>query len=950
MPTQPLVELQISASAFLNAQLLGLQAQKLAFPPPIKIGDLQLVVDHVEFGSNRLDHSVLTEEFIYHKDFLAPNGILVDRVKGRKVLIVQPLTVFVADLADILAHPNEPPSRLVPIQATIFVRLSYFVDGFGKDQFQSSFDHLEIAPLPPLPPGIDGDALKQQFQAFAAKLIPSTTISLGLAGKASIINTGISVDTDLTRIALRLEVGTGIEADPAIWQSFFQGNVPDHLQEAGFAIFNAASILEEKFAIEISQGIASSHDERFELVSGVSSTYSNPGGVPKLHATFSGNVNTPICTVWADIFVDAEISLASPTSLVLSVDLSRSLSTSACVVTVAILGAAIGLVANVVVPLGALIIDPILGSMIGIAAFVYFSGTQGFGNLPVPDCKQQSESHLDCIQGIPVINTPFGKLNVNTLTAFDDGISLQGQLLAIPVGAPQLKIDLDTPFHYLPTIITCADVDSREVDEFRKNPKAHVRLRAGVTITAESLAPIYLLDAHVVNDPLGVFADPLNIQGSQAPITIALDVGYPGDAYFDNPYPCDILISTTGGERLVSIPAPPPLTQQEIDRLAGQLESEVGSCIHLIGDWFHNIKFHPDWIVDPGPGDRVVDHFYEFEINGLRAGEMATVFDKVDRVLVRGLATAGQTLRMSAVVAPAAANEIGVIRGAGVRSEGGGIGQALETVVTALGLEEEPAKRGIGVIEQLIVRTATIILPGICQRLAVAYSEGVPCALAVLSDRLMAFDLSNPSVPVTRFSVPISGLRGVLAHEASLVAFGEDGFFLVDSSGVRPATCDCSGKTAVYGAAFGTGVLYSLTDNGLELFSPRFARLLTIPIEASGALARAGHRLVTANEKGLVVFSIASPRRPERMEGFRMSGIQDLVKPPDGFGQTLLAVAESGPSKLFDFSRGDDPKPVADYPQLPWYVGSARLGNLFVKLDSGGSAIQVSFFGNSRLQ
>lgn len=221
MSTQPLVELQISAPAFLNAQLLGLQTRKLNFPGPIQIGEVQLVVDHVEFGTNRLDHSVPVDEFVYHVELLY--GKVSDRVNGRKVLIVQPITVYVADLADALSHPNQAPAQLIPIQATVYVRLLYGVDAFGQDQFQSAFDHLDVDPLPPLPPGIDGAALQQQFEAFAGKLVPGTSTTLGLAGKATgaesavnIINTGISVDSDLTRIALRQELGDGSPQDPAL--------------------------------------------------------------------------------------------------------------------------------------------------------------------------------------------------------------------------------------------------------------------------------------------------------------------------------------------------------------------------------------------------------------------------------------------------------------------------------------------------------------------------------------------------------------------------------------------------------------------------------------------------------------------------------------------------------------------------------------------------------------
>src|SRR5262249_61038194 len=109
------------------------------------------------------------------------------------------------------------------------------------------------------------------------------------------------------------------------------------------------------------------------------------------------------------------------------------------------------------------------------------------------------------------------------------------------------------------------EFSKQQLDDFKKTPRAHVSLSAGANISADSIVPIYLLDAHVINDPLNVFTQGLVILGNQAPLSLSLDVGYPGDAYFQNPYPLEILVSTTGGERLISIPPPPVLTQEEID-------------------------------------------------------------------------------------------------------------------------------------------------------------------------------------------------------------------------------------------------------------------------------------------------------------------------------------------------------------------------------------------------
>jgi hypothetical protein len=947
--SQPLVELQISASAFLNAQLLTVQMRKLSFPPPIAIGDHQIAIDHVEFGTNHLDHSQSTQAFISVRE----PGAGIERVPiiALEVQLAQPLTVFLADLADVIGHPNQPPAQLIPVTATIFVRLTYTVDGFNQDRLGFEFARVVLDPLPPLPPGIDGNALQQQFQNFAQSIVPNSSISLGLAGKITgggeavqIINLGVSTDNDLTFLALRVELGDGIEADPQLWQAFFQGNIANRLQQAGFALFLAGGVLENIFANQISAGLSGS--DQFELVSGVDCTYSVDGSAAKLQAKFSGNVDAPICTVWADITVDGRLLVNQPNTMTVDVNVGVQLSTSACQITAAFLGAALGLLANFVVPLSGLIVLPILGAMTGVAAVLIVASNQGGGGLPVPDCNQVSDTHLVCTRTVPLTKTPLGQLSFDSMSVFDDGVSLQGKLVAIPVGAPKLKIE-PGEFSYLPPIISCGEFSKQQLDDFKKNPKAHVSLSVGVNIEADSIVPIYLLDAHVINDPLGVFTNGLVILGNQAPLSLSVDVGYPGDTYFQNPYPCQILVSTTGGERLVSIPPPPVLTQDEINRLGSQLDEQIGNCFEQVNNWFDGGVFNPQWLVDPGPGDKVVDHYYDFVVNGLAAGQLVTVVGGAQQVLVNGVSFAGESLHVDALVAPGT-KEIGLLRNK-AGSSGGDVVGAFKSLAGAIEGAHKNAAHGVGVTEQLIVRTATIPLPAPCLRLIAAYSDGVPCVFAVLSDRILAFDLSVPSTPVARLTAPIPGLRGVTTNQAGLVAFGDGGFYSVDSRGGQPATCGCGGDSSVFGAVGAGNVIYAITDAGLELFSPRFSRLSTIQVEASGPLARAGNKLVAANDDGLAVFSIVHPKRPERKEGFKMSGVRDLVTPPGGAGKTLLAIANDGTSKLVDFSRGDDPKAVADYPQFPWYVGSARLGDLFLKLDPTTSMIQVSLFGKSQL-
>ena len=725
--------------------------------------------------------------------------------------------------------------------------------------------------------------------------------------------------------------------------------MPNHLQGAGYAIFLSSSVMEAIFEAQISAGLHGGSN-KFELVSGVGTQYANNGGTAMLSASFGGNVDTDLCTVWVDVSVQGSMAVTIPNALTVDVNLSFDPATTACTVAAGALGFVLGLLANFVVPLGALIVDPILGAIGGIAAVVYFSDHTDPGTLPVPDCTQPSSTHLVCTRKVPAVNTPLGKLDFQSIAALDDGVILQGGLLALPVGSPHFKVEPEPRLSNRPPVISCGEFSGDEVKNFEKNPQAFISVIGEVSINAESLAPVFLLDAHVVNDPLGVFADSLTVVGSQAPITLTIGTPFPSGAYLENPYPCQVLLSTTGGERLISFAAPPPLTQADVAGMVATLNAQLGRCFALVNDWFHDVIFVPQWLIDPGPGDRVVDHGYEVFINGLADGEVATLVDFANNVLVSGVATLGQSLRMTAVVSPAEVSEIGVVRGSAASGPSGGLGAVLESLTSAVGLDGKTARRGVGVSEQLIVRNAVISLPAPARQLAAAYLDGAPSVVAVLADRLLIFDLSDPGVPALRLALPMVGLRGVFTMRAGLVAFGDDGFFVVGSTAARPACCACAAVAPVYGATAGTDVIYAVTDGGLEVLSTRFTRLWAEPLQAGGPLARVADKLVLASAKGLEVFSVVHPKRPKRREGFALKGIRDLVKPFGGTGQHLLAVVEPEPSRLFDFATCDDPRVVAEYPQPPWFVGAARLGELFMKLDAAGLTIQVSSFGQKRLQ
>ena len=679
MTLQPLVELQIQTPVFLAAQLLNLQTQDLSFPAPFAEGGSLFVVDHVEFGQNTLLNTTPSQKLVYYNEALY--GLVSQEVNGFRPQISQPITVFVVSLDDVEAHPNGAPANPVGIGATMILGLDYFMAGGGVDVLSITVDRVDVAPLPPLPPGVDPNDVKNRFlsfvQSFGGQQLPLNLANSVAGSGTNIINTGMAVSADLQRIAFRQEIGGGIEGDPSIWQAFYSGDFDDRLQDSSsqdqpFGVFESAAVLENAAVLQISNGLYEQAADQaknpqpvyFQLVTGIGSSFSVNGGTPTITTSFSGNLNTPACSVWTDVTVVSGLSMNQPNTLTIDTNYSWNTDTTACTVLAGALGTALGIFADFIVPMGALIVEPFLFGVSGIAAVLVAKNVAAPPPFSVDNCQQVSDTHLVCTQSISVQNSPLGSVSMNTLEPQQDGVAILGNLLPIPVGNPQLVISVESDFVWQAPRISCGEISGNEVTDFRRDPQNYVSLIANASITAQGLAPIFLISASVINDPLNVFTPYLTVQGTQAPIELTVNLNYPGAQYFANPYPCQILVLTTGGARLISIPAPQPLTELTIDALAAQIAGQVLFCQKMVDQWwnvFH--RYNPVWSVDPGIGENAVEHGYEVEISGLRPGETATLVGEGGQVLQTGVAQAGATLRLNAIVSPAGAGEIGIVRG-----------------------------------------------------------------------------------------------------------------------------------------------------------------------------------------------------------------------------------------------------------------------------------------------
>ena len=266
------------------------------------------------------------------------------------------------------------------------------------------------------------------------------------------------------------------------------------------------------------------------------------------------------------------------------------------------------------------------------------------------------------------------------LLALDTGFAITGSFRASPFTLGTLDVNV-TPFQFVAPSFSCSGAGPAEVAAFADDPSAYDILYAEIDISYSGTMPVYLCSAIAVNDPLGVFpASAITPDSATNGLNITVHPHVPPANCYTKPYPCDLLVRTTAGARLLSIPAPPLVTRADADRLTAIMVEKLGNCEKLIDPWFfRDLPYHPEWVVDPLSGEGIL-HLWKIAVSGLGAGDAVTLQDSGGRVLVTAVACANGTVEASALLAPAGDNELSIIHEA-VRTPSAAVGAAADRAI-----------------------------------------------------------------------------------------------------------------------------------------------------------------------------------------------------------------------------------------------------------------------------
>jgi hypothetical protein len=244
------------------------------------------------------------------------------------------------------------------------------------------------------------------------------------------------------------------------------------------------------------------------------------------------------------------------------------------------------------------------------------------------------------------------------------------------------------------------------------------------------------------------------------------------------------------------------------------------------------------------------------------------------------------------------------------------------------------------VTEQLLILRSVIALGQKAQRIGTAYLGSRQVVFAVMPGRLAAYDISLPSQPRLFGAWTVQGIKGALPWRGGLLAFGTAGFTTIAADGTLKSIASAH---PILDAVAGVDGIVAAGPSTIDSYSSLLTLQTSTPANAA-RLARLGSTVLAAGAGKLSFVDISNPAQ------LRASGNQlqldavDFVPLPDSGERNLVAVSPQG-SSVVTVPVDGAAKVIARFPGVPWFLNSARLPGLLVRLADDLSTIRLSSLG-----
>ena len=538
------------------------------------------------------------------------NGIPTTHlVPTHAVAYSQAVTVHLVTVSDLETNGDQPtPTLALPLTVTFDLRFDVSGSGTALTLSYQSVSSLvsdpRIAALDPvlrnhLPP-----------QTEALDLV-SLVSALGVTGSPVVAGAAVSGDGSLVEFRLELS-DVAASGNLVSWEGFFTGGPdPDFTKSHDWAVWVSVDGLESSMKKLFTDGLKA-NSASFSLVSEVDVAW-QPGEPPSLVVTFNGNAIDACTCFWNKIDVNVDVTITITFSIdsgQIRYDIhvdhsSNGLQLFCCEITSALFWPFVGAVmlADKDIDVGEYVGGWLAGPLGVFIAAVVAASTQST-QIPTSSlqgtCTKDDDSHLHCLVPFPSGATPTppcGPPSIedrvpSELYGTPAGVVLPGALVIAgedpirPASQATLNCAVNDFVWQFPAP-TCSGIDGE------------LTMSASVVLSGTGDLPILFCSAVAIGDNAADYQPLITVTYSYCPMVITVHVDVPVGTPLNGP--CELLVHTTGGARVLTLhPAPAPSPDEVAAFDKAVLAWRLDHCYTLLDPWYRLFhRFNPKWLVDP---------------------------------------------------------------------------------------------------------------------------------------------------------------------------------------------------------------------------------------------------------------------------------------------------------------------------------------------------------------
>lgn len=995
------IQFSIAADPFRT--LILHRFQKLVIcPPPSEFDFLgkRAIIHHLEFKFLPNIRRVPWTVSYRHPESGRGSDARYTSMAGTKLQIVQPVGVYVATLDDLKKKGIEMTTSFA---ATPMIKIIFDLTvspprsgGFLRTPVVESprlclsYSGIDFGGLEGM---IDPKEKKTITDSLAEKLlekcddIPLKALSELLDGYPDVINaaaSGYGSEDNITHLAFRFEVaGSGSYTSPESWKHFYSGDIvfglgcsQEELAKMEWSVFIDKYILLPAIINKFRGPLSTSPD--FSLHWGPDGqwfstwpettddgTYYISEGRAISIIKFGGDV-PDVCDS-LDIGVDPTVFieiLASKSKLQIHGQISWDVDDTDMLRCAFVKGLELALPGVVI---GALFgpVGIVIGALIGF--FVGFLGALiaavfATPTLPsVPKCTT-SGTAIDCEQPIPDMSSLGGAFGVKIQFSGLRGVE-GGLLLGGTVVPPR---DISPPL--LSAFIIGGPSPFEWIWENACDPTTDLIVTGGATYFEGDRygggTPVKVCEISIRNDSLEQFRPYLRtvLDGtyySSIRTNIIFDIPRAKlkPEYLAAPYPCEILIKSNGGARWITLPPIPTLTP-EIEAALNEQRTPAWRKLNCTGKLPWVDLFERGFEIKPtGPSDGpdwfdLVDsrltmvpedyNIWRIVAGKLVPGQRVEMYTSTG-ILAQGIANSRGFAELGLFAPLQSEQTTFSLRLSGEEREmqpGFETKNFVSSTDDRMQNENGSEPQALSIKRIQLLQQSRLEINESCIDFTAGTFEGYPALFVLTLRGLYMYDVSSPRYVRLSYSLPQPGFRSIALWKGMLIT--TDGHTLTQFVNRQSITSRVFEDSDILALRTSQNYLYMLGKDRIDVLSSSLDKISSLQIE-----------------KGLPVLDMAVTTdlialcRGERIDVYDMKNVNrtkraHAINGAIKISRARLAISKNafyvhnpnGGGMVIDFGDGSAIV-AAEYHEDPWFVNSVRVGNLFARVGSNSTELEL---------